>query len=42
VYGLVRGLNAPPRIIRAPACATASAASAICASVSTEHGPAIT
>ena len=40
-YGLVRGLNAPPRIIRAPPAATPSAAAVIWDSVSTEQGPAI-
>ncbi len=40
-YGLVRGLNAPPRRIVAPAAATASAVSNSCSRLSTEHGPAI-
>jgi hypothetical protein len=40
-YGLVRGLNAPPRRIVAPAAATASAVSSSCSRLSTEHGPAI-
>ena len=38
----MRGLNAPPRISRAPAASTPSAAAAICGGVSTEHGPAMT
>ena len=40
-YGLVRGLNAPPRRIVAPAAATASAVSNSWSRLSTEHGPAI-
>ena len=40
-YGEVRGLNAPPRRIVAPAAATASAVSNSCSRLSTEHGPAI-
>ena len=40
-YGLVRGLNAPPRRIVAPAAATASAVSNSCSRLSTEHGPAM-
>ena len=38
----MRGLNAPPRSIPAPQSFTAFAASNICASLSTEQGPAIT
>ena len=38
----MRGLNAPPRSIFAPAFATPSAACMICFSDSTEHGPAMT
>ena len=38
----MRGLNAPPRSILAPAAATPSAVSMICFSLSTEQGPAIT
>ena len=41
LYGDVRGLNAPPRRIVAPAAATASAVSKSCSRLSTEHGPAI-
>ncbi len=41
-YGLVRGLNAPPRNRLAPLCATPRAALRICCSLSTAHGPAIT
>ena len=41
-YGLVRGLNAPPRIRRQPASCTYLADKSICSCVSTEHGPAIT
>ena len=40
-YGLVRGLNAPPRRIVAPAAFTASAVSKSCSRDSTAHGPAI-
>ena len=42
MYGLVRGLNAPPRRIVAPAAATASAVSSSWSRLSTEHGPAMT
>ena len=38
-YGEVRGLNAPPRSIVAPAAATARAVSSVCSRYSTEHGP---
>ena len=41
VYGEVRGLNAPPRSIVAPASATARAVSSVCSRYSTVHGPAI-
>ena len=41
VYGDVRGLNAPPRSIVEPACATARAVSNVCSRYSTVHGPAI-
>jgi hypothetical protein len=41
-YGLVRGLKAPPRRIRAPAAATASAVSMATSRLSIEHGPAMT
>ena len=41
LYGLVRGLNAPPRRIVAPAAVTASAVSNSWSRLSTEHGPAI-
>ena len=41
-YGLDRGLKAPPRRMRAPLAATAAADASIWASVSTEHGPAMT
>ncbi len=41
-YGLVRGLNAPPRRNFAPAAFTACAVSRICSFDSTEQGPAIT
>ena len=41
-YGLVRGLNAPPRRTVAPAALTASAVSNSWSRLSTEHGPAIT
>ena len=40
-YGEVRGLNAPPRRNVAPAALTRSATQQICASLSTEHGPAM-
>src|SRR2546429_7685616 len=40
-YGEVRGFQAPPRRITAPASFTSRAASMICRSLSTEHGPAI-
>ena len=40
-YGEVRGLNAPPRRIVAPAAATASAVSNSWSRLSTEQGPAI-
>ena len=39
VYGEVRGLNAPPRSIVAPAAATARAVSSVCSRYSTVHGP---
>ena len=42
LYGLVRGLNAPPRSSEAPAACTRRATSVICSSLSTLHGPAIT
>ena len=42
LYGLVRGLNAPPRSAVAPADFTARAVATICSSLSTLHGPAIT
>jgi hypothetical protein len=38
----VRGLNAPPRSMVAPAFFTACAVLTICSRVSTEHGPAMT
>src|SRR3954447_23374059 len=41
LYGEVRGLNAPPRSIVAPAALTASAVSSVCPRDSTVHGPAI-
>ena len=41
VYGDVRGLNAPPRSIVAPAAATTRAVSSVCSRYSTEQGPAI-
>ena len=41
-YGEVRGLNAPPRRIVAPAFLTACAVWSNCRSSSTEHGPAMT
>ena len=41
-YGEVRGLNAPPRRIVAPASLQAFAVSITCSGVSTEQGPAIT
>ena len=41
-YGEVRGFHAPPRSTWAPAFFTASAVSIICASLSTEQGPAMT
>jgi hypothetical protein len=41
-YGDDRGLYAPPRSATAPAALTACADARICASLSTEHGPAIT
>ena len=42
LYGEVRGLNAPPRMIRAPAALTAWAVSSTCSRLSTEQGPAMT
>ena len=42
LYGLVRGLNAPPRRPVAPASLTMWATSRICSRLSTEHGPAMT
>ena len=39
--GEVRGLNAPPRSIEAPAAATARATSSVWSRDSTVHGPAI-
>ena len=42
LYGELRGLNAPPRRIFAPARLTAAAVASTCASVSAEQGPAIT
>ncbi len=42
LYGLVRGLNAPPRRMLAPARRTRSATSNSSASPSIAHGPAIT
>ncbi len=42
LYGELRGLNAPPRRILAPAFFTAAAAALTCSSVSAEQGPAIT
>ena len=41
LYGEVRGLNAPPRSIVAPASATARAVSSVCSRYSTVHGPAM-
>src|SRR4029453_7948280 len=41
-YGELRGLNAPPRRIFAPARLTAAAVACTCSSVSAEHGPAMT
>src|SRR5258705_47762 len=41
-YGELRGLNAPPRRIFAPARLTAAALACTCSSVSAEHGPAMT
>ena len=41
MYGDVRGLNAPPRSIVAPAAATTRAVSSVCSRYSTEQGPAI-
>src|SRR4030095_10233934 len=41
-YGELRGLNAPPRRILAPARLTAAAVTGACSSVSAEHGPAMT
>ena len=41
-YGEVRGLNAPPRSIVAPAAFTDFAMLTICSSLSTLHGPAMT
>ncbi|CUQ03767.1 Uncharacterised protein [Flavonifractor plautii] len=38
----MRGLNAPPRSRAAPEAFTSSATAQICASLSTEQGPAIT
>ena len=40
-YGEVRGLNAPPRMMRAPAAATIGAMASTCAFDSIVHGPAI-
>ena len=40
-YGEVRGLNAPPRRIVAPAAFAMCAASSVCCGDSTAHGPAI-
>ena len=42
LYGLVRGLNAPPRRPVAPSALSWRARPTICSSLSTEHGPAIT
>ena len=42
LYGLVRGLKAPPRRMVAPAAATASAVRISCSRLSTEQGPAMT
>ena len=42
LYGELRGLNAPPRRIFAPARLTAAAVASTCSSDSAEHGPAIT
>src|SRR5919106_2548436 len=42
LYGELRGLNAPPRKIFAPARRTAAAVARTCFSFSAEHGPAIT
>ena len=39
--GEVRGLNAPPRSIEAPAAATACATERVCSALSTVQGPAI-
>ena len=41
-YGDVRGLNAPPLKIRAPAALTFAATSSTCPRDCTDHGPAIT
>ena len=42
LYGELRGLNAPPRRILAPARLTAAAVVSTCSSDSAEHGPAMT
>src|SRR3954471_7549466 len=42
LYGELRGLNAPPRKILAPARLTAAAAARTCGSLSAEQGPAMT
>ena len=42
LYGELRGLNAPPRRIFAPARLTAAALAMTCSSVSAEQGPAMT
>ncbi len=42
LYGELRGLNAPPRKIFAPARRTAAAVARTCVSLSAEHGPAMT
>src|SRR5450759_4281718 len=42
LYGLLRGLNAPPRRIFAPARFTAAALASTCSSLSAEQGPAMT
>src|SRR3954469_9491610 len=42
LYGLLRGLNAPPRSTFAPARFTAAALDSTCSSLSAEQGPAIT
>jgi hypothetical protein len=39
--GEVRGLNAPPRSMQAPAAATVRATASVCSRDSTVHGPAI-